>query len=79
MICQASYRNFDRAVDGTEVVVLNALNSFTGWLITHVEASGLITIFSYLQPSRCDVDKFYFNFYIWSNKRVWAVQSLSKE
>lgn len=73
MICQASYRNFDRAVGGTEVVFLTAQNSFTAWLITYLEASGLIMGFSYLQTSRSDVDIFYFNFYVWSNKRVWAV------
>lgn len=77
-------RNFDRAVDGTQVTFLNALNSFTAWLITHLEVSSLIMGFSYLQTSGSDVDLFYLNFYIWSNKTVWAVQScytliLSKE
>lgn len=71
-------------MDGTQVVFLNALNSLNAWLITHLEVSGLIMGFSYLQTSGSDVDLFYLNFYIWSNKMVWAVQScytliLSKE
>lgn len=52
------------------MVFLNALSSFTAWLIIHSEVSCLIIGFSYLQPSRSDVDIFYLNFYIWSNKRV---------
>jgi len=55
---------------------LNALNSFTAWLITHLEASGLIIGFSYLQTSRSDEDIFYLSFYIWLNKRVQSCYNL---
>lgn len=60
---------------------MNALHSITAWLITHLEASGLIMGFSYLQTSRSDIDIFYLDFYMWSNKRVQSCYTLilSKE